>query len=143
MWVVHYGFVIVIFDRYVLVPENYYYCLSWKVLGFFLLIPNLSFGPNFVFKWDNVCGCWQICDRIKQSATGTKRRVFVVETMGGYCGYLATLSALAAGADAAYIYEEKTTISDLRVCMLASYVLQMGGNWSTCMQAYVYSWLYR
>ncbi|PVD32211.1 hypothetical protein C0Q70_07640 [Pomacea canaliculata] len=55
-----------------------------------------------------------ICDRIKQSATGTKRRVFVVETMGGFCGYLATLSALAAGADAAYIYEEKTTISDLR-----------------------------
>ena len=57
----------------------------------------------------------QICDRIKQSATGTKRRVFVVETMGGYCGYLATMSALAAGADAAYIFEEKTTISHLRV----------------------------
>lgn len=55
-----------------------------------------------------------ICDRIKQSATGTKRRVFVVETMGGYCGYLATMSALAAGADAAYIYEEKFTVSDLR-----------------------------
>ncbi|KAK7484393.1 hypothetical protein BaRGS_00024398 [Batillaria attramentaria] len=55
-----------------------------------------------------------ICDRIKQSATGTKRRVFVVETMGGYCGYLATMSALAAGADAAYIFEEKFTVSDLR-----------------------------
>ncbi|XP_076456810.1 ATP-dependent 6-phosphofructokinase-like isoform X2 [Babylonia areolata] len=55
-----------------------------------------------------------ICDRIKQSATGTKRRVFVVETMGGYCGYLATLSALAAGADAAYIFEERVTISDLK-----------------------------
>ena len=35
--------------------------------------------------------------------------------MGGYCGYLATMSALAAGADAAYIFEEKTTISHLRV----------------------------
>ena len=35
--------------------------------------------------------------------------------MGGYCGYLATMSALAAGADAAYIFEEKTTISNLRV----------------------------
>ena len=33
----------------------------------------------------------EICDRIRQSAQGTKRRVFVVETMGGYCGYLATL----------------------------------------------------
>ena len=30
--------------------------------------------------------------RIRQSATGTKRRVFIVETMGGYCGYLATMA---------------------------------------------------
>ncbi|KAL3237255.1 hypothetical protein MRX96_048227 [Rhipicephalus microplus] len=39
----------------------------------------------------------EICDRIRQSAQGTKRRVFVVETMGGYCGYLATLAGLAGG----------------------------------------------
>ncbi|XP_022645442.1 ATP-dependent 6-phosphofructokinase-like isoform X2 [Varroa jacobsoni] len=55
----------------------------------------------------------EICDRIRQSAQGTKRRVFVVETMGGYCGYLATLAGLAGGADAAYIYEEKFGIKDL------------------------------
>uniref|UniRef100_W5KXF0 ATP-dependent 6-phosphofructokinase n=1 Tax=Astyanax mexicanus TaxID=7994 RepID=W5KXF0_ASTMX len=54
------------------------------------------------------------CDRIKQSASGTKRRVFIIETMGGYCGYLATVGALAAGADAAYIYEEPFTIRDLQ-----------------------------
>uniref|UniRef100_A0A4W4F1X3 6-phosphofructokinase n=1 Tax=Electrophorus electricus TaxID=8005 RepID=A0A4W4F1X3_ELEEL len=53
------------------------------------------------------------CDRIKQSAAGTKRRVFIIETMGGYCGYLATMSGLAAGADAAYIFEEKFGIRDL------------------------------
>ncbi|KAM9342838.1 phosphofructokinase, muscle a isoform 2-T2 [Pholidichthys leucotaenia] len=53
------------------------------------------------------------CDRIKQSAAGTKRRVFIVETMGGYCGYLATMAGMAAGADAAYIYEEKFNIKDL------------------------------
>ena len=57
----------------------------------------------------------QICDRIKQSATGTKRRVFVAETMGGYCGYLATMAGLASGADAAYIYEEKFNVTDLKV----------------------------
>lgn len=57
----------------------------------------------------------QTCDRIKQSAAGTKRRVFIVETMGGYCGYLATMAGLAAGADAAYIYEEKFGIKDLEV----------------------------
>ncbi|KAG7220716.1 hypothetical protein INR49_017830 [Caranx melampygus] len=55
------------------------------------------------------------CDRIKQSAAGTKRRVFIVETMGGYCGYLATMAGLAAGADAAYIYEDKFNIKDLEM----------------------------
>ncbi|XP_035223402.1 ATP-dependent 6-phosphofructokinase-like isoform X2 [Stegodyphus dumicola] len=55
----------------------------------------------------------EICDRIRQSAQGTKRRVFVVETMGGYCGYLATLAGLAGGADAAYIFEEHFSIKDL------------------------------
>ncbi|XP_067308784.1 ATP-dependent 6-phosphofructokinase, platelet type isoform X3 [Pseudorasbora parva] len=54
------------------------------------------------------------CDRIKQSASGTKRRVFIIETMGGYCGYLATVGGLAAGADAAYIYEEPFDIRDLQ-----------------------------
>uniref|UniRef100_A0A8C1IX33 Phosphofructokinase, platelet n=1 Tax=Cyprinus carpio TaxID=7962 RepID=A0A8C1IX33_CYPCA len=57
----------------------------------------------------------ETCDRIKQSASGTKRRVFIIETMGGYCGYLATVGALAAGADAAYIYEEPFDIRDLQV----------------------------
>ncbi|XP_030612973.1 ATP-dependent 6-phosphofructokinase, platelet type isoform X5 [Archocentrus centrarchus] len=54
------------------------------------------------------------CDRIKQSASGTKRRVFIIETMGGYCGYLATVGGLASGADAAYIYEEPFDIKDLQ-----------------------------
>ncbi|XP_037612682.1 ATP-dependent 6-phosphofructokinase, platelet type isoform X8 [Sebastes umbrosus] len=54
------------------------------------------------------------CDRIKQSASGTKRRVFIIETMGGYCGYLASVGGLAAGADAAYIYEEPFDIRDLQ-----------------------------
>ncbi|KAM9331604.1 ATP-dependent 6-phosphofructokinase, platelet type isoform 1-T1 [Pholidichthys leucotaenia] len=56
----------------------------------------------------------ETCDRIKQSASGTKRRVFIIETMGGYCGYLATVGGLASGADAAYIYEESFDIRDLQ-----------------------------
>ncbi|XP_030612975.1 ATP-dependent 6-phosphofructokinase, platelet type isoform X7 [Archocentrus centrarchus] len=56
----------------------------------------------------------ETCDRIKQSASGTKRRVFIIETMGGYCGYLATVGGLASGADAAYIYEEPFDIKDLQ-----------------------------
>ncbi|XP_074802333.1 ATP-dependent 6-phosphofructokinase, platelet type isoform X3 [Natator depressus] len=54
------------------------------------------------------------CDRIKQSASGTKRRVFIIETMGGYCGYLANMGGLAAGADAAYVFEEKFDIRELQ-----------------------------
>ncbi|XP_044020652.1 ATP-dependent 6-phosphofructokinase isoform X3 [Aphidius gifuensis] len=61
----------------------------------------------------------EICDRIRQSAQGTKRRVFIIETMGGYCGYLATLAGLAGGADAAYIFEEKFNIKDLNQDVVA------------------------
>lgn len=35
------------------------------------------------------------CDAIKQSASASRNRVFVVETQGGKCGYLAALGALA------------------------------------------------
>ncbi|XP_077799155.1 ATP-dependent 6-phosphofructokinase, platelet type-like isoform X2 [Macaca mulatta] len=53
------------------------------------------------------------CDRIKQSASGTKRRMFI-KTMGGYCGYLANMGGIAARADAAYIFEEPFDIEDLQ-----------------------------
>lgn len=35
------------------------------------------------------------CDAIKQSASASRDRVFVVETQGGNCGYIATMGALA------------------------------------------------
>jgi len=35
------------------------------------------------------------CDALKQSASASRRRVFVVEVQGGTCGYLAVLSGLA------------------------------------------------
>ncbi|CAJ0944459.1 unnamed protein product [Ranitomeya imitator] len=60
----------------------------------------------------------ETCDRIKQSASGTKRRVFIIETMGGYCGYLANMGGLAAGADAAYIFEEQFDIRELQKTLL-------------------------
>ncbi|XP_070247261.1 ATP-dependent 6-phosphofructokinase, platelet type [Myotis yumanensis] len=69
------------------------------------------------------------CDRIKQSASGTKRRVFIIETMGGYCGYLANMGALAAGADAAYIFEEPFDIRDLQ-----SNVEHLTEKMKTCIQ---------
>ncbi|CAH4031138.1 unnamed protein product [Pieris brassicae] len=78
-------------------------------------ISNNVPGTDFSLGTDTALNeITEICDRIRQSAQGTKRRVFVVETMGGYCGYLATLAGLAGGADAAYIYEEKFSIKDLQ-----------------------------
>ena len=38
------------------------------------------------------------CDAIKQSATASRNRVFVVETQGAGCGYIAMLGALAVSA---------------------------------------------
>ncbi|KAI0125281.1 phosphofructokinase-domain-containing protein [Xylariales sp. AK1849] len=50
------------------------------------------------------------CDKIKQSASATRRRVFVIETQGGRSGYVATLASLGVGAVAAYIPEEGITL---------------------------------
>jgi len=73
-------------------------------------------GSDFSIGADTALNCIvETCDRIKQSAAGTKRRVFLIETMGGYCGYLSTMAGMAAGADAAYIYEEKFSIKDLEM----------------------------
>ncbi len=51
-------------------------------------------------------------DKIKQSAVAS-RRAFVVEVMGGTCGYLALMSALATGAERVYLHEEGVTLQDL------------------------------
>uniref|UniRef100_A0A8C5BH57 ATP-dependent 6-phosphofructokinase n=1 Tax=Gadus morhua TaxID=8049 RepID=A0A8C5BH57_GADMO len=72
-------------------------------------------GSDFSIGADTALNTIVTCDRIKQSAAGTKRRVFIIETMGGYCGYLATMAGMASGADAAYIYEEKFNIKDLEL----------------------------
>ncbi|XP_056146101.1 ATP-dependent 6-phosphofructokinase, liver type [Lampris incognitus] len=78
-------------------------------------ISNNVPGTDFSLGADTaVNAAMESCDKIKQSATGTKRRVFVVETMGGYCGYLATCTGIAVGADAAYIFEDPFNIRDLK-----------------------------
>ena len=74
----------------------------------------LPLGTDFSIGADTALNAiTEICDRIRQSATGTKRRVFIVQTMGGYSGYLATMAGLASGADATYIPEEKFGIKEL------------------------------
>ncbi|KAL2130225.1 hypothetical protein VTI74DRAFT_6722 [Chaetomium olivicolor] len=53
------------------------------------------------------------CDKIKQSASATRRRVFVIETQGGRSGYVATLGGLGVGASAVYTPEEGVSLEML------------------------------
>ncbi|CAO3608042.1 unnamed protein product [Mucor hiemalis] len=54
------------------------------------------------------------CDAIVQSAQSSRRRVFVVEVMGGRSGYLAVEAGLAVGATTVYIPEEGINLSRLQ-----------------------------
>lgn len=47
----------------------------------------------------------EACDAIRQSASASRNRVFVVETAGGKCGYVSAMGALAVGAVAVYTPE--------------------------------------
>lgn len=51
--------------------------------------------------------------------------MFIVETMGGYCGYLATVTGIAVGADAAYVFEDPFNIHDLKVSLGRSCALRV------------------
>ena len=53
------------------------------------------------------------CDTIKQSASASRRRVFLIETQGGKCGYIATLAGLSVGAVAVYTPEEGISLDML------------------------------
>ena len=55
----------------------------------------------------------EYCDKIKQSASATRRRVFVIETQGGRSGYVATLGGLGVGASAVYTPEEGLSLEML------------------------------
>lgn len=54
------------------------------------------------------------CDAIVQSAQSSRRRVFVVEVMGGRSGYLAVEAGLAVGANTVYIPEEVINLARLQ-----------------------------
>lgn len=55
----------------------------------------------------------QYCDACKQSASSSRRRVFVIETQGGASGYIATIAGLSIGALAVYTPEEGINIKML------------------------------
>ncbi|ODQ79450.1 hypothetical protein BABINDRAFT_37686 [Babjeviella inositovora NRRL Y-12698] len=53
------------------------------------------------------------CDVIKQSASSTRDRVFVVEIQGGNSGYIATYASLITGAYCSYVPEEGISLAQL------------------------------
>lgn len=55
----------------------------------------------------------EFCDTLRQSASSSRRRVFVVETQGGQSGYIATVAGLSIGALAVYTPEEGINIKML------------------------------
>ena len=55
----------------------------------------------------------EYCDACRQSASASRRRVFVIETQGGASGYIATIAGLSVGALAVYTPEEGINIKML------------------------------
>ncbi|KAF2398304.1 6-phosphofructokinase [Trichodelitschia bisporula] len=55
----------------------------------------------------------EFCDTCRQSASSSRRRVFVIETQGGESGYVATIAGLSMGAMAVYTPEEGINIKML------------------------------
>lgn len=53
-------------------------------------------------------------DRLKQSAVGSRDRVFLVEVMGRKCGYLATIAGIGTGAELVYSHESGLSLAMLQ-----------------------------
>ncbi|OBA22075.1 6-phosphofructokinase [Metschnikowia bicuspidata var. bicuspidata NRRL YB-4993] len=53
------------------------------------------------------------CDIVKQSASATRNRAFVIEVQGGNSGYIATYAGLACGAQISYVPEEGIDLAQL------------------------------
>jgi 6-phosphofructokinase 1 len=53
------------------------------------------------------------CDVVKQSASATRDRAFVIEVQGGNSGYIATYASLISGAQASYVPEEGISLDQL------------------------------
>lgn len=55
------------------------------------------------------------CDIVKQSASASRNRAFVIEVQGGNSGYIATFAQLACGAQVSYVPEEGIDLTQLEL----------------------------
>lgn len=71
-------------------------------------------GSDFCIGCDTAANeIMKMCDCLKQSSDGNQKRVYILETIGNRCGYLATIVALTCLADSLYIPEIPFDIKDL------------------------------
>lgn len=76
-------------------------------------IDNNLPGTDFTIGADTALNSIvEAIDKIKDAAV-TRHRTFVIEVMGRYCGYLATLAGLAGGAEQTYLPEEGISLAGL------------------------------
>lgn len=76
-------------------------------------VPNNFPGTEYSIGSDTCLNeLTKACFSLRLTGAGTFR-VYVVEVMGSYCGYLATLAGLAIGADSIYIPENPPTLEML------------------------------
>lgn len=65
-------------------------------------------------------------DKIKQSSIGYCNRIFLVQVMGGYCGFQALLGALISGAEGYFLHED-----DIRLTNIMDYINQFNYRFSS------------
>lgn len=95
-------------------------------------ISNNVPGTEFSLGCDTCLNAvMEYCDTIKQSASASRRRVFVCEVQGGRSGYIATVGGLITGASAIYTPEDGISLDMLRKDidhLKATFALEAGRN---------------
>ncbi|MHB1416961.1 MAG: 6-phosphofructokinase [Chloroflexota bacterium] len=95
--------------------------LGFPVVGVASTIDNDLYGSDMTIGVDTALNiALEAIDRLKTTAS-SHGRAFLVEVMGRDCGYLALMSAIAGGAEAAVIPEVETDPEELAGIIAAAY----------------------
>lgn len=94
--------------------RHLYPALAIPIICLPATVSNNVPGTDFSIGSDTALNSiMDMCDCIKQSASSSRKRLFVVDVQGGHCGYLATVASLITGSTYSYIHEEGVRLSDL------------------------------
>ena len=101
-----------IHDMSLLVKEKE--AISFPIVCIPATISNNCPGTNMCIGTDTALNNLLFSnDALSNSSVATSQRIYVVEIMGGYCGFLSVLSCLTSGGAAVYIAEKKLNIDIL------------------------------